>query len=35
MSAIYRKELKIYFCGALGFVVMALMLVYCAVSLFL
>ena len=31
MSAIYRKELKIYFCGALGFVVMALMLVFSGV----
>lgn len=26
MSAIYRKELKIYFCGALGFVIMAILL---------
>ena len=31
MSAIYRKELKIYFSGALGFVVMALMLVFSGI----
>lgn len=31
MSAIYRKELKVYFCGALGFVVMALMLVFSGI----
>ena len=31
MSAIYRKELKIYFSGALGFVIVALMLAFSGV----
>lgn len=31
MSAIYRKELKIYFSGALGFVIIALMLVFSGI----
>ena len=32
MSAIYRKELRIYFCGMLGWLVAAILLLFAVIT---